>query len=199
MKQKSFTLIELLVVIAIIAILAGMLLPALSKARDKARAISCVNNLKQVGLLIIMYADDYNCFPTVGNSTTTTWKSLIINYVNAESYWDKYKVLHCPVKEANESFNSYGMNENLADKAPEYAWDGASTSQTMLIMDAHWPNLLFYYGWKNDMDPAAIARHNGGKDTNMLIQDGHVETRKYRNFYMNGQFGDGTYQFAGHN
>ena len=60
MKHKSFTLIELLVVIAIIAILAAMLLPALAKARAKARAITCVGNLKQVGLAHAMYADDNN-------------------------------------------------------------------------------------------------------------------------------------------
>ena len=63
-RSSIFTLIELLVVIAIIAILAAMLLPALNKARESARSVSCLNNLKQMGLAYAMYADQTGfCMP----------------------------------------------------------------------------------------------------------------------------------------
>jgi prepilin-type N-terminal cleavage/methylation domain-containing protein/prepilin-type processing-associated H-X9-DG protein len=93
MRRRGFTLIELLVVIAIIAILAAILFPVFARAREKARQTSCLNNVKQLQLAILMYVQDYDeTFPLAqnadaGGGTAYRWYYLIDPYVKNKQSW----------------------------------------------------------------------------------------------------------------
>ncbi len=136
MKKTIFTLIELLVVIAIIAILAAMLLPALSKAREKAKSIACISNLKQIGFALHNYYGDYDSYIPDAGTGNDRWSTRLSVYpypnnsfrtaptAERSALWKK-SIFACPSdkhKDVCGNFYaaciSYGMNNIIASSSP---------------------------------------------------------------------------------
>ena len=141
MKKRYFTLIELLVVIAIIAILAGMLLPALNSAREKGRATACINNLKGIGTALHMYTGEYDdVLPGENLKAWNRWTTQLLPYLYPGKASNeiilKSSVFHCPsdkhqCTKNDASFISYGMNHYLSGLA--IAWGEISTPYPVKI------------------------------------------------------------------
>lgn len=203
LKKQGFTLIELLVVIAIIAILAAILFPVFARARDNARRASCSSNLKQIGLAIAQYTQDYderypafvNTIPSGGAGTFGAFTDETSNPGKAsQPYLKSYQVFLCPSA-------SIGPGEAANAITTNYLWNGVLMRSAGLSMAAvpapaniimtqefangstnayNRPGLITAYSTTNYSAWLTVNYNNmhfeGG---NLLYADGHVKWRRH--------------------
>ncbi len=199
--RGAFTLIELLVIIAVIAILAGLLLPALSRAKETARATQCLSQMRQIGLAVRLYAEDNEDeFPRSQHSafshgqltwgravaaqlgfTTTTWTNLLTG------------VYHCPSDRRTTPW-SYGLNVYF-ELGPDDDFEGKpqtwrrtsavpNPSATVLFAEnASSADHIMPNFWTAPQDAVDVASRRHGKRANYTFVDGHAKAREFKTIY----------------
>jgi len=190
MTRRGFTLIELLVVIAIIAILAAILFPVFAKAREKARQSSCASNVKQIGIAMLSYAQDYDemwvRYANTVNGATWYWPTFV------EPYVKNTQVFSCPSRSINwpgptvptSSVCAYGLNGSGVGYSGIALGKINSPAETIPLAESY--NVHKYTYLYNVINVGALytqqsstnvagapAPHNDGE--NCLFGDGHVK------------------------
>ena len=180
--SAGFSLIELLVVISIISLLVGILIPALSRARESAKRTVCSSNLRQIGLATRLYVNEYGYYPRTWQDSESRWMDLVKPYISKKS-----EVYSCPSDQLQKAVSwdseiilSYGMNTfNFAGE--EYCfWYGVKANnvkrpaETILYADCT-PG-KYYCGWGAWKEPVngVDYRHANGSFCAAFC-DGHVD------------------------